>query len=388
MKKKEALFWSDIKALDERLAKDPDSFCFSRLSEIYLKVGLVADALHTARTGVAKHPGYLAGKRALGMACNASGLHDECRVILEQVTAATPEDVDAQKILAKLYVAAGDQASAVRTYSTVLDFMPNDADSAAEMEALQQEGATYSSAYPTAGQSDANDDYRGAAGSDDEIIELSESDIFVEPSEEMMEVVTPPAGSGATIGHHDPLSTLTLAELYEQQGFSSKALEIYRTILADDPANPQILAKIAQLEGHEPVSENIHEDEAADEYDEELDYSEPVAVEDVPVALDTHIFEEASTDSGINDFEPELSATESCENVPTPFESQIFEPPAESAGVVFEPESELSVLKVQEELPTPLESQAFAPLAHQTADNVVDTLEVWLENIRRIKACR
>ena len=124
--KKDASFWSDIKSLDERLKKDPQSFCFARLSEIYLKVGLVADALHTARTGVAKHPGYLAGQRALGMACNASGLQDECRTILERVTAAMPEDVEAQKILAGLYVTNGDHESAIRIYETVLEFRPDD----------------------------------------------------------------------------------------------------------------------------------------------------------------------------------------------------------------------------------------------------------------------
>ena len=74
MKKKDSSSWSEIKSLDERLAREPDSFCFARLSEVYLKVGLVADALHTARQGVAKHPGYLAGQRALAMACNANGL--------------------------------------------------------------------------------------------------------------------------------------------------------------------------------------------------------------------------------------------------------------------------------------------------------------------------
>ena len=48
--------------------------------------------------------------------------------------------------------------------------------------------------------------------------------------------------------HHDPLSTLTLAELYEQQGFIAKALDIYRTILADDPANAAAPGQDCQLE--------------------------------------------------------------------------------------------------------------------------------------------
>jgi tetratricopeptide (TPR) repeat protein len=319
MKKKDASFWSDIKALDERLMREPDSFCFARLSEIYLKVGLMADALHTARSGVAKHPGYLAGQRALAMACNASGLHDECRVILEQVTAATPEDVDTQKMLASLYVAAGDNASAIRTYRTVLDFRPDDAASAVELEALQHGSTTCSSVYSTSGQIDTESDSIDEDSGEDEIIDLSESDIFEEPFEEEMNVVTPPDALWVTPDHHDPLSTLTLAELYEKQGFLVKAREIYQTILAEDPTNAQLLAKIAQLEVHEPVPEDIPEDAVAAGFDEEPDFYEPVVYEDVPA---------------------------------------------------------------------PLESQLFAPLAHKAADKVLDTLGDWLENIRRIKACR
>jgi hypothetical protein len=41
-----------------------------------------------------------------------------------------------------------------------------------------------------------------------------------------------------------------------------------------------------------------------------------------------------------------------------------------------------------ESMSAPVEAQDFAPLAHQVPDNVVGTLESWLENIRRIKACR
>jgi len=64
-------FWTDIKTLEEQLANSPDSFCFARLADVYLKVGLVDDALHTARRGVAKHPCYLSGQRALSLACHA-----------------------------------------------------------------------------------------------------------------------------------------------------------------------------------------------------------------------------------------------------------------------------------------------------------------------------
>jgi len=400
MKKKDASFWSDIKSLDERLTREPDSFCFARLSEIYLKVGLVADALHTARTGVAKHPGYLAGLRALAMACNASGLQDESRGILEQVTAAMPEDVEAQKTLASLYVAAGDATSAIRTYRTVLDFRPDDKGSAIELEALQQVDSLHSNVYETSIPVETESVPVETEIEEDEIIELSECDVLEEPAEEVDVVSPPETEAEVTSAHHDPLSTLTLAELYEQQGFLSKALEIYRTILADDPANSQLLAKIAQLEGFEPVSDEIPVEAGAEDFEEETDLAEPVALaEETDLAEQSAFAEETDLDE-LTAFEDETDLDEQTafedetdldeqtafEAVPSTLESDLLESFPEKTFDVFE--SEDSATETNEDVSTQLESMAFAPLARQSADNVVDTLDTWLENIRRIKACR
>ena len=46
------------------------------------------------------------------------------------------------------------------------------------------------------------------------------------------------------------------------------------------------------------------------------------------------------------------------------------------------------VSTVFEDMSAPVEAQEFAPLVHKQADNVTETLDGWLENIRRIKACR
>ncbi|MEI7817338.1 MAG: hypothetical protein WCI45_09130, partial [Desulfuromonadales bacterium] len=72
-----ASFWTDIKAFEDQLASLPDSFCFAKLSDVYLKVGLIDDALHVARRGCMIHPRYLSGLRALSEACHAKGLDNE-----------------------------------------------------------------------------------------------------------------------------------------------------------------------------------------------------------------------------------------------------------------------------------------------------------------------
>jgi tetratricopeptide (TPR) repeat protein len=352
MKKKDSSTWSEIKSLDERLAREPDSFCFARLSEIYLKVGLVADALHTARQGVAKHPGYLAGQRALAMACNANGLHEESRSILEQVTAAVPEDTAAQKLLASLYVEAGDKASAVRAYTTLLDFRPDDVRCKALLEELHHADAseplpTETYMEPVACKDRIADDVDECVEKfdtetkeeavekameenveeaakdelEEDIYELSEDDIVFEEEETSDQELEPVSSAVADSSpvHHDPLSTLTLAELYEQQGFIVKALDIYRTILVDDPDNMQLRAKITSLENQD------------------------IATESLPEQFET----------------PEVA------DEPEAFASDMFE-----------------------SMPAPVAAQDFSPLVHNQADNVLLALDSLLENIRRIKACR
>jgi tetratricopeptide (TPR) repeat protein len=325
---------------------------------VYLKVGLVADALHTARQGVAKHPGYLAGQRALAMACNANGLHEESRSILEQVTAAVPEDTAAQKLLASLYVEAGDKASAVRAYTTLLDFRPDDVRCKALLEELHHADSsepvpTETYTEPVAFEDKSADDVEECVEKvgteareevvekameenveeaakdelEEDIYELSEDDIVFDEDETSDQELEPVSyavaesspGVDSAPAHHDPLSTLTLAELYEQQGFIVKALDIYRTILVDDPDNVNLQAKIASLENLDTATESL------------------------PEQFDN----------------PEIA------DEPEPFSSDMFE-----------------------SMPAPVAAEDFSPLVHNQADNVLLALDSLLENIRRIKACR
>jgi len=280
----------------------------------------VADALHTARQGVAKHPGYLAGQRALAMACNANGLQEESRTILEQVTAAVPEDVDAQKLLAGLYIDAGDKSSAIRAYTTLLDFSPDDEHCKAHLENLRQ-AATGERLQiePPSGPVVYNE--KIDENPEIDVYELSEDDIVYDDDEEEEEVAPdePPVINVSSPVHHDPLSTHTLAELYEKQGFIAKALDIYRSILADDPHNAHLLGKVSALESQISTSHNTTEQ---------------------PATTDPNIEHVHLASAALVDVSP------------------------------------------------PLDSQDFSLLSHQTADNVVGTLDSWLENIRRIKACR
>ncbi len=330
-----ASFWTDIKNLEEQLAKSPDSLCFARLSEVYLKVGLVDDALHVARQGVKKHPRYLSGQRALSLACHAKGLNDEAFAALRLVVEALPEDVSSQKLLGRLLVEAGNQDAACQAFRTALEFAPDDVECRIELESLGR------SAEVTEPLLEPYDD-------DDEIIEdleiLEENEILEEGQPESGLQFQPPLSEADTVTaqQHDPLSTGTLAELYVRQGFIHKALEIYRAILADNPADRITAKRIVELGALEPGPV-----EAAHAYEAE---DEPVS--SMPPEAS---FQETEPEA------PSLSAEISA------FESQ-------HPGT--------DVFPHEDEIPTPV----VPPKG--VADNALPTLDGWLENIRRIKSCR
>lgn len=242
-----SLFWADIKNYEERLARNPDSLFFARLAEVYLKVGLVDDALHTARTGVTKFPAYVSGQRVLAQACHAKGLMEEGRQALEKVVAALPEDAEAQKMLGRLMTEAGEIAAARRAFGTALEFNPDDAECRLELDALEvstkSRMAVVSDAV-AAGSAVAADSDDEEIIEDIEIIDIDEADLLEEFEDED---VAPPV-CGALSEHEDPLSTATLAELYVQQGHVDKALDIYRAVSADGHPGKNFQSRIVELE--------------------------------------------------------------------------------------------------------------------------------------------
>ena len=96
-------FWTDIKKYEDILAKDPNSYCFAQLSELYRKTGLLDDAIHVAKRGIEVHPDYVGGHLALGRAYFDKGQKSDSRAVLELVARMTPENYTAQKLLSQIY---------------------------------------------------------------------------------------------------------------------------------------------------------------------------------------------------------------------------------------------------------------------------------------------
>lgn len=130
--------WSEIKKYEDILVKDPRSFCFAQLSELYRKIGLLDDAIFVANRGVEIHPEYVGGLLALGRAYLEKGLKANSREALERVAAMAPDNYIAHKLLSLMYLEQNERVLAQKTLGKVLELNPGDVECRVSLEALSR----------------------------------------------------------------------------------------------------------------------------------------------------------------------------------------------------------------------------------------------------------
>jgi tetratricopeptide (TPR) repeat protein len=264
MEQESTSFWVDIKKYEDMLAKDPHSYCFAPLAEIYRKLGLLDDAITVAGQGCEIHPDYVGGFMALGRAYYEKGLKEESKAALERVVRGTPDNLLAQKLLCHIYLENGDSASARKSLLDILSLNPDDLESQVLLKSLELDGGgAPQSGYEVSDEPDSSlepgyDELSAEAVSEDdwflaeaEVIEElddaveEDGDEYFAAADHAAEVTISSAfDEGAK---RDPLKTATLAELYVSQGLLGSALDIYRELLETEPENPEYGKRHAEL---------------------------------------------------------------------------------------------------------------------------------------------
>jgi tetratricopeptide (TPR) repeat protein len=192
MEQQDSSFWADIKKYEDTLERDPNSYCFAPLSELYRKLGMVDDAINVAKRGCENHPEYIGGYMALGRAYFEKGMNAEARDALERVVRVTPDNLLAQRILSKIYMDAGEVEAAEGSLKTILSQNPDDSESKILLDSLamtggviaQQVAGTEDKVREAGGTETVNSQPGFISGEEyEEIIDLLESDIIEEFSE-------------------------------------------------------------------------------------------------------------------------------------------------------------------------------------------------------------
>lgn len=264
MEKGTTSFWAEIKKYEDALARDPGSYCFAPLAELYRRMGLVDDAVVTAQKGVELHPDYVGGHLALGRAFVDKGMMSEARQSLERVIRFTPENLLAQKVLSQIYLETGENELARRSLGVLLDANPNDSESRITLESLDRTPVPES---PSEVESPADlwpsevDDYLVELHPEDGIEELAELELVEELEEPSADFPFQEAKSPYAVNFDEDdedtedegevtsvgIRTATLADLYMSQGHLDQAFDIYRELVSADPYNEEYGARLAEL---------------------------------------------------------------------------------------------------------------------------------------------
>jgi tetratricopeptide (TPR) repeat protein len=398
MEQESPSFWVDIKKYEDMLEKDPNSYCFAPLSELYRKIGMIDDAITIAKRGCELHPEYVGGYMALGRGYLEKGLNAEARDALEKVVRVTPENLLAQRLLSKIYLDAGETLAAEGALKAILSQSPEDSESRMLLDSLIR---TKKSSDISSGGS-TNNDFEAPSEpvtiSDaefttweepEEIIDLEGCEI-VEEGEFIDELscgsedkhdpeigLDHKADSVAPSAQElqeekDPLTTVTLAELYLEQGYPKRALNIYRELAETDPENMDLKNRILELKkeidkDEETAREVVTETESTSSQ-EILEIKTEDSVE--PPDIAALVSEEAKIDI------PEIPPVDTIVLMTPSVEVEGFQ----DAVKQFETQLPLNVDAVQMgNMGLVNEDSGAIPSDEQ----VVRTLEIWLENIKR-----
>lgn len=249
-----ASLWAAAKRFEGILRSDPKAYSFAPLSDVYRQLGLLEEALETARTGVAFYPDFAGGQLALAKSAIECGFMDEAVKALEAVVRVTPENLEAQRLLADLYMSTGNSSAAQRCISV-----------ANSLDMTFSEG-------PAAGVIPAGTDMPEEDILDADILELCdeciEDDIFDDSAEQFSASPQRPS-LGDSVNRAEPflmdsppplyeqdapspepppvMASATIAELYVKQGFPEKGAEVYREMLASDPFNLEYQKRLLEL---------------------------------------------------------------------------------------------------------------------------------------------
>src|SRR6266545_432776 len=306
-----------IEELRFRLKTDPKSRLFFPLAEELRKIEQLAEAEQVLRTGLAQHPTYLSAWVSLGRVLREEQKHQDAVEALTNALQLDPGNVVAARILADSYADLGDRLEAIKKYKLVRALLPTDdeeldaviakldrelnapapatapfitdaeppplpetdmlpstddnqvfTDASAAFQEEQEVGERTADREPMRVAHEESpfeepvSDYTAAAVTVEEPQGIHvenaplAADVATPWSKESIEAsFSPPVPAEAGTDTEDVANTVTMADLYVQQGLPDKARQIYQSILQREPENDEARSKLETLgrgEGRNP----------------------------------------------------------------------------------------------------------------------------------------
>ncbi len=234
--------------LAERYRDEPSSRVFAPLADVHRKLGELDEALRICQAGLARHPDYSSAYVILGKIHLERGDEDAAVRAFQEVLELDSQNLLAMRHLARLAESSGDLREAIELWETVATIDPDPESVEAHLESLRgrlgEDGAAVD-ASPAADAASSEPGIGPFPGQDAATAAEAERTDTDETGPRTPRSFRPGSEAGAPTSE---IATITLAEIYAEQGFRSKALEIYRQVLGRHPENETVLQRVRSLE--------------------------------------------------------------------------------------------------------------------------------------------
>jgi len=203
--------------------QDPHSTAFVPLAEAYRQLGLLDDALETARMGTDMLPNFSPGFTTLGRVLAQMGRTDEAMSAFKKALNIDRQSQSALVGLARLHLVRGERAQARIILDQAAQAHPDDPLIKNMLAAIDMPSPWRHPSPPTP---PATRPVEETVGADSD----TETEVSI------------------------PIPTATLAEIYAQQGLLDQAAHVYAEILRADPENLVVAGRLAELRDWPPAA--------------------------------------------------------------------------------------------------------------------------------------
>ena len=195
---------AEIKLLQERYDRAPESRIFAPLADAYRKNGDVDEAIELCDKGLESYPDYASAHVILGKCFYDKGATERSRAEFERVIEIDSENMVALKFMGDILMAEGDRDESTSFYRRILAIDPTNEEVSGKLKGLENE-------------------FR------EREIDLGNADTVKKA------------------GQPGELATMTLAGIYAAQGYYNKALKMYEEILEKERDNTEATEMVGKI---------------------------------------------------------------------------------------------------------------------------------------------
>ena len=227
-----------IKKLQKICDQNPTSILFARLADGLLQRGEVARAIEVCHRGLRYRPSYTAGHVVMGKCYQAAGHYEEARLAFQKVLQLDAGHLAAHWYMGKIALQLGRGDLALKYFEQAHARDPFCPELIEQIRKLK-------------GEELEEEQDRDPEPGGSEVV--SESEAFDQAlleedvEDDLDTLVTSLKREPKSGGEAPVIATKTLAELYASQGLIQEAIAVLEQVIAREPDNEHIIARLDEL---------------------------------------------------------------------------------------------------------------------------------------------